>query len=315
LRVTGPFTVEAVPAPTVVFSNEFSVFSEEENSENSKLITQNFSSDISVARSGETLRQSEWRDELLRAGVRAKGGKLIEFTRMEPLSGTRYLQAEAETKEDDPKRVLVCFGPEHAPLEPRMVDLAMEEAEHLKPKAHIILFCAFQFDEEASKDIDETNWPGMTILKAQMNADLLTDDLKKKRASNESFWLIGQPDVSMKAIESGSDKGKYQVEVQGFDYYNPKTGTVESGGKGDIAMWMLDIDYDGRSLFPSQVFFPMAGAKEGWATLSRNLKAEIDEEKIEVFGGTVSLPFTPGKAVAIKIIDARGIESLKIIRL
>ncbi|NBJ14763.1 MAG: site-specific DNA-methyltransferase [Dehalobacter sp. 4CP] len=302
LRVTGPFTVEAVPAPV---ARSF------EDIENGTVQD----ADTSVARSGETLRQSEWRDELLRAGVRAKGGKLIEFTRVEPLSGTRYLQAEAETKEDEPKRVLVCFGPEHAPLEPRMVDLAMEEAEHLKPKAQIILFCAFQFDEEASKDIDETNWPGMTLLKAQMNADLLTDDLKKKRASNESFWLIGQPDVSIKTIESGSDKGEYQVEVQGFDYYNPKTGTVESGGKGDIAMWMLDIDYDGRSLFPSQVFFPMAGAKEGWATLSRNLKAEIDEAKIEAFGGTVSLPFTPGNAVAIKIIDARGIESLKIIRL
>ncbi|NBJ14823.1 MAG: site-specific DNA-methyltransferase [Dehalobacter sp. 4CP] len=302
LRVNGPFTVEAVPAPT---ARSF------EDIEGNMVQD----ADTSVARSGETLRQAEWRDELLRAGVRAKGGKLIEFTRVEPLSGTRYLQAEAETKENDPKRVLVCFGPEHAPLEPRMVDLAMEEAEHLKPKAQIVLFCAFQFDEEASKDIDETNWPGVTLIKAQMNADLLTDDLKKKRASNESFWLIGQPDVSMKKIEDGSDKGKYRVEVQGFDYYNPKTGTVESGGEADIAMWMLDTDYDGRSLFPSQVFFPMAGAKEGWATLSRNLKAEIDEGKIEAFGGTVSLPFTPGKAVAVKIIDARGIESLKIIRL
>ncbi|MHB8111717.1 MAG: site-specific DNA-methyltransferase, partial [Syntrophorhabdaceae bacterium] len=281
LRVTGPFTAEAVPAPV---ARSF------EDIESGALQD----ADTSVARRGETLRQSEWRDELLRAGVRAKGGKLIEFTRVEPISGTRYLQAEAETKEDDPKRVLVCFGPEHAPLEPRTVDLAMEEAEHLKPKAPIVLFCAFQFDEEASKDIDETNWPGVTLLKAQMNADLLTDDLKKKRASNESFWLIGQPDVSMKAIENGSDKGKYEIEVQGFDYYNPKTGTVESGGKGDIAMWMLDTDYDGRSLFPCQVFFPMAGAKEGWATLSKNLKAEIDEDKIEAFGGTVSLPFTPG---------------------
>ncbi|MFN9338890.1 MAG: hypothetical protein ACK6BZ_05330, partial [Candidatus Kapaibacterium sp.] len=65
----------------------------------------------------------------------------------------------------------------------------------------------------------------------------------------------------------------------------------------------------------SQVFFPMAGAKEGWATLAKNLRAEIDEEKIEVFGGTVSLPFKAGKNVAVKIIDARGIESLKIIRL
>lgn len=310
-RVTGPFTMEAVPSPVAKTFAEV----EELTPNTSTNGDVGFAADNSVTRSGETLRQDEWRNELLRTGVRAKGGKTIEFTRVEPLSGTRFLQAEAETKEDNPKRVVVCFGPEHAPLEQRMVELALEEAGTLRPKPAIILFCAFHFDPEARKDIEETNWPGITLLEAQMNADLLTDDLKKKRSSNESFWLIGQPDVQPKEIKEGDDKGKYIVEVYGFDYYNPKTGTVESGGKGDIAMWMLDHDYDGRSLFPSQVFFPMAGAKEGWATLAKNLRAEIDEEKIEAFGGTVSLPFIPGKNVGVKIIDARGIESLKIIRL
>ena len=299
-RITGPFTVEAVPAPMAKsfdeIQQEYAVDGEADNS---------------VARTGETLRQSEWRDELLKTGVRGKGGNYIQFTRVEPLSGTRYLQCEAETNEDKPKRVLVCFGPEHAPLEQRMVELAIEEAGHLKPKAELILFCAFQFDEEAAKDIDEMQWAGVTLLKVQMNADMLTDDLKKKRSSNDSFWLIGQPDVVLKPSE---EKGKQIVEVLGFDYYNPKTGAVDSGGKADIAMWMLDTDYDGRSLLPTQVFFPMAGAKDGWAKLAKNLKAEIDEDKIEAFRGTVSLPFKPGAAVAVKIIDARGIESLKIIR-
>jgi adenine-specific DNA-methyltransferase len=303
LRVTGPFTMEAVPAPVVRSFDEVDegIASPDAGAE--------------VARSGETLRQSEWRDELLRTGVRAKGGKKIEFTRVEAARGFRYVQAEAETKETKPQKVYVVFGPEHAPLEQRTVELAYDEVKPYKPD--ILLFCALQFDEEAAKDIDEMN-PEITrclFLKAQMNADLLTDDLKKKRSSNESFWLIGQPDVKLKEIKSGDNKGKYQIEVNGFDYYNPKTGNVESGGKGDIAMWLLDTDYDGRSLFPSQVFFPMAGAKEGWATIARNLKAEIDEDKIESYGGTVSLPFVPGKAVAVKIIDARGIESLKIIRL
>lgn len=301
-RVTGPFTYEAVPAPVAKSFEEIEADS-------------NHEADISISRSGETLRQNNWIDELLQSGVRGKSGGQISFTRMESLSGTRFLQAQGETKEDNPKRVVVCFGPEHAPLEQRTVEMALEEARTLKPKPEIILFCAFHFDSEARKDIEETNWPGITLLEAQMNADLLTDDLKKKRSSNESFWLIGQPDVQITEIKSGDDKGKYTVEVNGFDYYNPKTGTVDSGGKGDIAMWMLDQDYDGRSLFPSQVFFPMAGAKEGWAKLAKNLKAEIDIEKIEAFGGTVSLPFTSGKNVAVKIIDARGIESLKIIRL
>jgi adenine-specific DNA-methyltransferase len=214
-----------------------------------------------------------------------------------------------------PQRVVISFGPEHAPLEQKQVELAIEEAQTLVPKPKIIVFAAFQFDPEAAKDIDETDWPGVTLLKVQMNADLLTEDLKKKRVSNESFWLIGQPDIVLKRIKDGNEKGKYRVEVMGFDYYNTKTGTIESGGNEKIAMWLLDTDYDGRSLFPRQVFFPMAGENDGWARLARNLKAEIDEELIEAYRGAVSLSFEAGthKRVAVKIVDDRGIESLRII--
>jgi len=296
-RVTGPFTVEAVPAPYAKSLDEL----EKEDS----------GSDTSIARTGETHRQLEWRDELLRAGVRTKGGNLIEFVRVESLSGTKYIQAEAETKEDNPKKVLVVFGPEHAPLEQRTVENAWQEAKALKPD--MLLFCALQFDPEAAKDIDELTpeIAEMQLLKAQMNADLLTDDLRKKRTSNESFWLVGQPDIEIHKLEDG----KIQVEVLGFDYYNPKTGNVDSGGKKNIAMWMLDTDYDNRSLFPSQVFFPMAGAKDGWTKLAKNLKAEIDIDKLDKFKGTESLPFEHGQAIAIKIIDDRGIESLRVMEL
>ncbi|MEW5897696.1 MAG: site-specific DNA-methyltransferase, partial [Bacillota bacterium] len=296
-RVTGPFTVEAVPAPVVKSLAEV----EQEMG----------AADSSIARSGETLRQQQWRDELLKTGIRGKGGQKIEFSRLEPLPGTRWLHADGETKEDAPKRVVVSFGPEYAPLEQRQVELAIEEAQRLVPKPKIVVFAAFQFDPEAAKDIYELVWPGVSLLKVQMNADLLTEDLKKKRASNQSFWLIGQPDVVLRKNEAG----KYVVEVLGFDYYNTRTGEVESGDTSKIAMWMLDTDYDGRSLFLDQVFFPLAGENGGWRKLAKALKAQIDEELIEKYHGTVSLPFEPGenKRVAVKIIDDRGIESLRIL--
>lgn len=301
-RVSGPFTVEAVPAPAVKPLSE---------------IEESPASDESVARSGETLRQAEWRDELLKTGIRGKGGQRIEFSRVELLSGTRWLHAEAETKEDNPQRAVVSFGPEHAPLEQRQVELAWEEARKLVPRPAMIIFAAFQFDPEAAKDIDEIDAQkvGLTFLKVQMNADLLTEDLKKKRASSESFWLIGQPDVRVEKIKEGRDEDKYRVEVLGFDYYNTRTGIVESGGTEKITVWMLDADYDGRSLFPGQVFFPMSGPKDGWSRLAKNLKAEIDEELIEAYRGTVSLPFEVGnnRRIAVKIVDDRGIESLKIV--
>jgi len=295
-RITGPFTVEAVPAPYAKSMDE---------------IEQEGAAGTEAARSGETLRQSEWRDALLRSGVRGKGGAMLHFSRVEPLGGTRFIQAEAETKGETPQRVLVVFGPEHAPLEQRTVEEAWQEARGLSPD--ILLFCAFQFDDEAAKDIDELKpeVAGMQLLKAQMNADMLTDDLRKGQSSSENFWLVGQPDVKIKK-QKGKGK-KIQVEVLGFDYYNPVTGNVESGGKKNIAMWLLDTSYDDRSLFPTQVFFPMAGPKDGWGKLAKNLKAEIDEEKIEAFRGTLSLPFEPGKKIAVKIIDDRGIESLRVL--
>ena len=129
--------------------------------------------------------------------------------------------------------------------------------------------------------------------------------------------MIGQPDVAVVRIAEGADKGKFQVSVQGFDYYNTKTGDLESGGSERISLWMLDPDYDGRSLFPRQVFFPMAGANDGWAKLARNLKAEIDTSLIETYRGTESLPIESGEhgRAAIKVVDDRGIESLKIVEL
>ena len=465
-RVTGPFTVEAVPAPVVTAVDEImDAYPDPDPSP---------TADLSIARSGETLRQSDWRDELLKTGIRGKAGQRISFARLEPLPGTRWLHAEGETRPDasgadhvqepvaayTPTPLVVSFGPHHAPLEQRQVARAIEEAQSLVPKPKMIVFAAFQFDPEAAKDIDETHWPGVTLLKAQMNADLLTEDLKKKRATNESFWLIGQPEVEVSSFQflvfgegqrrigeygafkklsgldrleeinrldwqalclyallsqgrdvwhyladtqgwdfdSGQYRGRpgqkhergvpavswnsprlvggignaaddlaefgiydlaggrrviqrlrgdrqvvgrlaevaealnfpiqprtqnYQLKTQnlhslavhGFDYYNTKTGNVESGGSERIALWMLDPDYDGRSLFPRQVFFPMAGGNGGWARLARHLKAEIDESRLEAYRGTVSLPFEAGEhgRAAVKIVDDRGIESLKIV--
>ncbi len=455
-RVTGPFTMEAVPSLAIHSIDEIEAGTDKKNTV-----------DNSIVRSGETLRQAEWREELLRSGIRGKNKQEIRFTRLETFPGTKWLHADAETLpkaksknlfekekqmsfDDQPQRVVISFGPAHSPLEQRQVELAIKEAQTLVPKPKMIVFAAFHFDPEAAKDIDETKWPGVTLLKVQMNTDLLTDDLKKKRSSNESFWLIGSPDVIVISEEclvdsnnkrisnyvdfkklsginslaeinklsktdlqfysciserrdlwfniankksssfnsgkhsggsskefnegvssvSGDSKGIisgignldniirefelhkkgsfrefidglrgnqqiiewsskitihsplttnhfYHVEVLGFDYYNIKNGNIESGGKDRIAMWMLDTDYDDRSLFPRQVFFPMSGEKDGWSRLAKNLKAEIDEELIEQYRGTVSLPFPAGKEkrIAVKIIDDRGIESLKIINL
>lgn len=299
LRITGPFTVEAVPFPTVKSLDEAAGPDE---------------ADASIARTGESGRQHQWRDELLKTGIRGRGGQVLKFADLEPLPSDpsiRHLHAVGHL--DSGERVVVSFGPEHAALEQRQVAQALTEAEKLRPQPAFIVFCAFTFDPEAAKDIDETRWPGVTLLKAQMNTDLLTEDLKKARASNQSFWLMGQPDVEVRQRKDGL----YEVEVHGFDYFDTVKGELVSGGKSKIAMWSLDTDYDERSLFPRQVFFPMAGKGEGWEKLKKNIRAELDESRLQSFHGTVSLPFEVGenRKVAVRIVDDRGIESLKVINL
>ena len=297
LRICGSFSVEAVPAPTVVSLDE-------------SMPPQ--AADETIARSGETSRQAMWRDELLKTGARGKAGAMLRFSEFETLPGLKHIHASGSLA-DTGERVVVSFGPEHAALEQRQVELALTEAETLRPSPKFILFCAFTFDPEAAKDIDEVSWPGVTLLKAQMNTDLLTEDLKKKRVSNQSFWLMGQPDVELRKRKDGL----WEVEVNGFDYFDPKAGDLVSGGTKQIAMWSLDVDYDNRSLMPHQVFFPMADAKGGWNRLRKTVRAELDEDLLEQFHGTVSLPFEAGdnRRIAVKIVDDRGIESLKIMPL
>jgi adenine-specific DNA-methyltransferase len=292
-RISGPFTVEALPAPVVKPLDDVAEMPEE-----------------------ITSKQADWRDELLATGILGRGGAKIEFSRVEPLAGTKFLQAEAETKENTPRRAVICFADETKPLDKRMVGYAMDDAETLRPTPKLIVFAAFQFDPEAAKYIDETQWPGVQLLKVQMNTDLMTDDLKKKRSSNQSFWLVGQPDVDLIQIEKGKDKGKYKVRVNGFDYYDVKKGNVESGNSSQIAMWMLDTHYDGMSIEPMQVFFPMGDEKDGWVKLAKTLKAEINQDLIKQYAGNESLPFTieENSMIAVKIVDDRGIESLKIIK-
>ena len=304
LRITGPFTVEAVPFPTMLSL-------EQQPTQVNQGLDANIA-DMSVARSGNTSRQHTWRDELLKAGIRGKGGQMLKFAELEVLPGTTCLHASGHL--DTGERVVISFGPEHGALEQRQVEHALGEAGDLFPRPKMIVFCAFAFDPEAAKDIDALK--GITALKAQMNTDLLTEDLKKassKSTTNQSFWLMGQPDVHLKALPNGL----WQVEVNGFDYFDTAKGELVSGGKAKIAAWSLDTDYDGRSLFPHQFFFPMAGKDEGWMKLKKDIRAELDDDLLKHFVGTVSLPFEAGvnDTVAIKIVDDRGIESLKVMKL
>ncbi len=298
VRVTGPFTVEAVPSLRVKPFDGKELKIEGTGRE--------------LAQTGETGNQTLYRDELKSTGIRTVGNKIISFSQIEPMVATKFLHAKGEIleKNGETKKAYISFGPDFGPLEQRQVEEAIKEARAMKEKPDFIIFAAFHFDPEAAKDIDQMELPNIQILKAQMSVDLLTVDLRKKRSSSQSYWLIGQPDVEVIKQKDGN----YKVCVNGFDYYNPISGEIESKSNAHIAMWFLDTDYDERSLLPDQVFFPMKDSSRDWTKLAKALNGEVDEELLETFTGVESLPFKAGeeKKIAVKIIDNRGIESFVI---
>jgi len=284
-RVTGPFTVEAVPSVRV-----------RDISDTSSDSFNSFEQDI-----------ENYINEVSSTGIQTLQGKKINFINIEKTKGFQHIHAVGQIEEENShKNAYVCFGPDYAPMEQTQIEHAVFELREILDEECVLIFCAFHFDPEASKDIDHLSHDKITFLKSQMSVDLLTEDLRKKRSSNQSFWLIGQPDIEIK-----KEGKQYKVEIRGFDYYNPSKGQIESKGIDGIALWMIDTNYDERSVCPDQFFFPIED-KNDWTKLKRTLKEEIDIDKIDFYQGSVSELFDAGnhKKIAVKIVDNRGIESL-----
>ena len=318
IRVAGPFTMEAVPSPVTIL-----VKSPEECAKATRgnfaegAVSDDAIADDSVigdeeSRRGATHIQKMWRVKFENAGIRLNGGRRLEVRGVRPyLADAPCLHAVFETKEESPRSGFVSFSHEHAPMCRRQVDRALEEAAAQRPRRPLLVFAAFEFDPEAARKLDEAGPKGVTVLKVKMSPDIQTGDLKQAEFGGDAFWLMGSPDVELRRLESGENKGKWVARVRGFDYYDPISGQLRAGVSDNIAMWMLDTDYDGRSLRPRQVFFPLSDGRRMWRKLAGSLRAEVNAELMERFAGKESLPFElNGGKVAVRIIDNRGIESL-----
>ena len=133
-----------------------------------------------------TAKQNEYREEIQETGIIGKNGEKLEFSRVEAAQGTEYIQAVAETKEDTPRRAVIHFGSETKVLDAGRVEDIFDEVQQMRPTPKLVVIAAYQFDPEATKIIEETKWPDLQVFAVQMNTDLMTKDLKKKRASNEA---------------------------------------------------------------------------------------------------------------------------------
>jgi adenine-specific DNA-methyltransferase len=245
-------------------------------------------------------------DLLRKTGVSFPGGKRLALSALREVQGPyEWLHAEGGTgNEGDPRRVAISFGPRHAPVTPVQVRDALHEMRGFD----IALFVGFACDPEALRMIDQ-GAHRMELHFVAAASDILVGDLLKTTRATKLFTVFGSPDVDVRKAKDG----EVQVELKGVDLYDPNTGETQHDQGSNVAAWFLDHDYDSKTFCICQAFFPGGGQKNPWEKLQRALKGRIDEERFEALRGTTSLPFKPGKKLAVKVVDDRGNEVIKVL--
>lgn len=340
LRVSGPFTVEAVQPPEMTLGDvelvdvgEGKFGGEPEELEGTFAVREVESRTDLEAKNVEAYLEQMIR--LLRMdGVRFPDNKQMRFTRLEQLRVAEPgLQAEGRwvpegngAKEKngghrpplqgdaDPEgkaTVCVAFGPQYGPVTAKMVEDVIRSANRMGYDDLVI--AGFSFDGPAQAVIEEAQRPRLRIHAAHIRPDVNPgmNGLLKEQPGSQLFTVFGQPRTR---VDGPDREGQYIVTMEGVDIYNPVDNSITSTGADKVAAWFVDGDYDGRTFCITQAFFP---DRTAWGKLSKALENVVDPERFEALSGTVSLPFPAGKykCVAVKVIDPRGNEVMQVHKL
>ena len=245
-------------------------------------------------------------------GLTFTGNKHVTFTQLDAIESS-FLHAEGEFQAEDakPHRVAIVIGPEFGSVTSYQVDNALRVA-HRRGYDDVV-FAGFSFDATAQESIQAYNDEPRAEVRlhmAQIRPDVgMGDLLKKTQKVEQIFTVFGQPRTRV-----APQAGELVVHMEGVDLYDPVANALQVTGAGKVAAWFLDTDYDGKVFCICQAFFP---DKTAWDKLARALRTSVSEGAFEALSGTTSLPFKPGarQCVAVKVIDPRGNEVMRVHRL
>ena len=312
VRVAGPFTMEGVIAveegPDTLIGgapDELGSFDTDD------------AGDMAVANAEAHL------DKVIRllkaAGVDFPGNENMKFSRIEPMTGAALIHAEGEwlNSAQEARSVAVSIGPEVGNVTAMQVEDAIRDAN--RAGYDDVVFAGFGFDAAAQEAIESAGHPKLRLHMALIRPDVAMDDLLKTQPGSQLFTVFSAPRVKGPTRQ---EDGEYVIEVEGMDVYDPVRNTLFPTDRQQIAAWFLDTDYDGRTFCICQAFFP---DKSKWDRLARALgdKGLVDQDAFDALSGLTSLPFprpprlSRGETwrVAVKVIDPRGNEGLRVLTL
>ena len=211
--------------------------------------------------------------------------------------------------------VAILFGPADGSVTARAVLEAAKEA-NIKNYAHLYVI-GFGFTAEAQAELDAGEAVlGLPASRVTITMDVQMGDLLKTQRSSQIFAITGSPDIELTRLQEAAEDGmpRWQVRLLGLDSFDPATMEAHHLGGDDVPMWMLDTGWNGMVFKAEQVFFPRTSA---WDSLRKALKSTHDDSVWEHLRGAVSAPFAAdaGTEIAVKVLDDRGNELMKIARL
>jgi len=313
VRVTGPFTVESLsPHRSLSYGASPEPLSETEAAKDTDA----------------PIFEQSILDNLAKAGIQnGRRQERIAFAAFETYAGD-YIQAVGqrggEADGDVPSRIAIAIGPQYGTVSPSYVKKAAREAIEADD-VDLLAILGFAFDPqvtglteddgvsiEASDDgfasvAGVRKLGRIPALMVRMNADLLMGEELKKTGAGNLFTVFGEPDIVWDETEEG-----IVVDLRGVDVYDPTTGAVRSNSTDQIALWMIDTDYDEESFFVRHCYF--TGGNDPYKRLKTALKADIDEEAWASLYRTISRPFPrpeTGK-FAVKVINDYGDEVMQV---
>lgn len=311
IRVTGPFTVEA-------------------------LQSLNVSSPETLAKEGEG--DEEYRqfvdrifNNLKSNGIRnGRKEQHIVFHSTEHVDEP-YLNARGWYKDDKGNEVCVYFmiGPKFGTVSKLAVNEAVKAFRRHLDEASWLVILGFSFEDVVeSGERKDVNFGTFQVSKVRMSDDLLQDGLLKKDKTAGSFIIIGEPDVELVK----DDDTHYHVEIIGMDMYDPVKDQVRARNAEDIAYWEMDDDYT-DALFKVRSIHFSGGTKKEFAAwrkgldtvasseakkkAERTLKMEFNDELWDRLYTlkSESIEYRPGRRIAVRVVSQFGEEATRVLEM
>ncbi len=263
-----------------------------------------------MVRPAQARRDLAWQERVIHAldgtGVRSDSGQHWDVEGLESLvgkddggrtpgilsHGAVLVDRQSGRKRD----AVVAVWPEDAKVDVGAIQRNVQDVMR-RGLQEVLIVAGAEFGDVGSR------W-AVEVMKVRGAQDLHLNGVKAK-PDDSSLILVAEPAVEIRHSKDGG----FTCTVHGWNEFNPVTGDARYCQRQDIALWMLDTDYDGMQFCARRIHLPGTLRKrENRKVLDRLLGKEGCPTALDAAFGWTSQPFrepVSGK-VGVRVVTKGG---------